>query len=356
MSTVLVTGASGFIGQRLVKRLVNKVDRVICMVRKTSKAKPLLALGVECRYGDITRRSTLENALHGVDQVYHLAGTIVANKKDDFRHINADGTENLVRACAAMPKVPTMVFVSSLAAAGPAISEQPRVETDPSAPVSKYGKSKLDAEERLTRYADEVPISIARPPIVYGPCDMQLLKAFRSIARGIHVSPTRKPHRVSTIHVDDLADSLMVIADRGQRISTSDAHSQGTYFIACDDFVTYSDLGRAIARAMDRKVFVWEFRPHAIWTIAAMSELGAKITGKASIMNFDKMREATAGSWICSADRLASELNFVPRYSLEEGLRQTAQWYRENGFLPKVKSAREKSRSVSIGTKTSKQV
>ena len=119
MAFVLVTGATGFIGARLVERLAERGDRVACLVRKTSDTSRLERLGVERRVGALDDEAGLAAALQGVDAVYHLAGMVHGRRLEDFLEVNAHGAERLCRAAAAQPTPPVMLLVSSLAATGP---------------------------------------------------------------------------------------------------------------------------------------------------------------------------------------------------------------------------------------------
>ncbi|HEY5139391.1 MAG TPA: NAD-dependent epimerase/dehydratase family protein, partial [Methylococcales bacterium] len=137
--------------------------------------------------------------------VFHLAGLLKAVRNDDFVRVNAGGVESVAAACDERAEPPVFVVVSSLAAAGPCAVDRPRAESDLPTPVSAYGRSKLAAELAATKYAARVPISIVRPPIVFGDGDRAVLELFRPIARwGIHIVPGLRQRRFSLIHVTDV--------------------------------------------------------------------------------------------------------------------------------------------------------
>ena len=236
--------------------------------------------------------------------------------------------------------------MSSLAAAGPSSANRPRVESDPPTPVSHYGRAKRAAELIAERYAAQVPITIVRPPIVYGEGDLNMLRFFRSVFRlGIHVAVGVSYSRYSLIHVSDLVDSLVLCAQNGARLSpTGDSAAanpsaanppSGYYFVAGDEQPTFAELGTLIGTAMGRARVLICRSPGTLvlWPAAAVAEVWARLRGRPFIFNFDKAREARAGSWTCSSQRVRSQVGFVPRAPLIDRLRQTGNWYLQQNLL-----------------------
>ena len=338
MAKVLVTGASGFIGTHLVAALAARGDDVTCLVRKQSQVGRLQALGAKMVLGDVTDSASLPPAVAGKQIIYHLAGRVCALNRRQFLDVNRRGAACVAKACAKQQTTPVLVHVSSLAAAGPAIDGRARVESDPPAPVSCYGRSKRSGEHAVERFAARLPITIVRPAIVLGEGDVASLPMFRSIVRfRLHAAPGLRSTRVSLLHVDDLVQLFILAAERGKRLTPPSGKGQspgtGYYFAANEQDVLYADLGRLIAESVGQRVVVIPVRRPLIRTITALGEIIGQIRGKPSLMNLDKFREIMAGSWICSSQAARDDLGFTVTVPLIERLRQTAQWYRREGWL-----------------------
>ena len=335
----LVTGASGFIGSNLVERLVECGDDVRCLVRSTSNTSRLRPLGARLVEGDVRDIESIGRALNDADIVYHLAGLTMAFDARDLARQRGRVQER-GHGLRLRETPPVVVSVSSLSAAGPSAPDRPRVESDPPRPVSNYGRTKRAAEIVAGRFADRVPITIVRPPIVFGEGDLLMRDVFRSIFRyGVHLAVGVSRSRYSLIHVNDLVDALILCGQRGERLEATaadaPASSRGYYFAACDEQPTFTELGRMIGLGLGRQS-VRVFRtsgPTLLWIAAFFAEIGARLRGTPYIFNLDKAREARAGNWTCSSAAIRGQLGFAPSASIAERLRQTSDWYRRQNLL-----------------------
>jgi nucleoside-diphosphate-sugar epimerase len=249
--------------------------------------------------------------------------------------VNAGGVESVAAACADRTERPVLIVVSSLAAAGPCAGGQPRVEGDSPAPVSAYGRSKLAGELAAARYATRLSISVVRPPVVFGPGDRGVLEMFRPIAHaGLHVVPGWEERRVSLIHVADLVALLLLAAEKGERLHPDGAPGQGVYFVAAEHDPTYAELGQAMAMALGKKRATVVHMPGPLVRLAGRcGDALGRVRQRPGWVNSDKMAEALAGSWTCSSAKAHTQLGWSPAATLAERLRETAQWYRQAGWL-----------------------
>ncbi len=336
MQSALVTGATGFIGQHLTRRLLAEGVEVRCLVRSVARGEPLRGDGATLVPGDVVDDSTLRSAIGDVDTVFHLAGLTKATRTRSLWDVNEKGTRNVAAACAARPNPPAMVYVSSLAAAGPCIEGRPRTEREAATPVSNYGRSKYAGEIASAEFADETPITVVRPPIVLGPGDRDGFELFRTIARWrTHLVPGRGDEPYSVIHAEDLTSALIAAARRGKRLGSRDPLA-GVYFVAADEQVTYAKLGQMVSRAVGvSPVRIVRSPAATVWGVATANELIAQLTRKPRFLGLDKAREATAGGWACDDRLIRRDTGFTPARSLQDRIDETAAWYREKAWLPR---------------------
>jgi len=333
MKKALITGGSGFIGYHLVRRLCQENVAVRCLVRPASSRTLLQSFEVEYCIGDINDTESLRRAVDGCDTVFHAAGLVQAKNYQEFETANRFGTENVARVAAESTAPPVFVYVSSLAAAGDSKPEQPRRETDPATPLSKYGKSKWAGEEALLPFAGQMPCTIVRPCIVFGEADKVSLELFKTIKKmGICPIPGFSDKYYSWIHAADLCGLLIAAAQKGERLDQHQPTGTGIYFASSDEGRKLSEIGRLIGQSVGRdRTRAIHCGPIILWTVATFYELKKRLTGRAQPIGWEKTWESLH-HWTCSPEKAKTQLNFAPQ-PLEERINQTTQWYADQGWL-----------------------
>lgn len=325
---VLLTGASGFIGNRFLAALQERQVPTAILLRPAASQRLLAGPQPygEVRVGTLGDAASLDRALEGITQVLHCAGKTKALRTEEFHEVNTLGTRNLIEAIRRRGKqVSRFVHLSSLAACGPAIASAPAREDDPPAPVSDYGRSKLAAEQVIARLCP-VPYVILRPGGVYGPGDSDFLQLFRMV--GAHLIPTfaggRQP--LSLVYVDDLATLAM-------RCLTTAVGAGRVYHVAHPTVVTAGELAQEIARQMGSWTVPLPLPKAALGLVAAVQDLISRWTKKPGILCRERCCEVRAPGWVCDTSRLRHELGWQCATALPEGIRQTLAWYRAKGWL-----------------------
>jgi len=318
---VLVTGGTGFVGGHLVQALRRQGDDVTALVRSPDKAAHVAKLGATFVQGDL--HTINASALDGIDTVYHLAGLTAARSQAEFQRVNVDGTANIVRAASAAG-VSRFVLVSSLAAAGPAPVGQARSLDDPPRPVTDYGRSKAAAESVVRGGA--VPWVIVRPPAVYGPSDVELLKVFKIARLGTVPIFGDGSQSLSLVFGPDLAEALFAVG-------TPTAPTGQIYYPAHAEVVTSGDLVRVIGTAMGKTIRLVPLSRWLARGILTMTEAGARLAGQATLLNRDKLHEFFAPAWTCDPTPLSRDTGWHAAHDIRAGVELTLAWYRNKGWL-----------------------
>lgn len=336
MKRVLLTGASGFIGYHLVRKLSRKNCEIRVLVRQNSATDFLRPFNVRFYRGDLANRESLDAALDGCDTVFHLAGRVRAKDWTEFFETNAQGTTNLARAASQQNVPPTFIYVSSLAVMGPSRKNAPKRENDIPAPITDYGRSKLEGEKSLSDFADVMPCSIVRPGIVYGEADRMNLELFKTVKKmGVCPIPGWQDRIYSWIHADDLAELMISVARTGERLPANgdSPSSQGIYFAADGDGIELSRFGYEIGRALGRKkTIALRCPPVAVFAVSTFYETLKRTTGKDQPYDWSKAKESMY-HWRCSSEKAISQLDFRPLASFPERVAQTTDWYRKEGWI-----------------------
>jgi dihydroflavonol-4-reductase len=321
----LVTGANGFIGGHLVRKLIDKGWSVSCLVRSTSRLESLAGLDTRMVLGDVRERDSLPSAVRGQDAVFHLAGVITAPDRETYRRVNVLGTLNLLEACLAeVSGLRRFVYVSSISAAGPSPCGSVLREEDECRPVSDYGRSKREAELLVLERADRLPVTIIRPPNVVGPRQKELTDSIGLIRKRIlPLVGTGRP-QTSLASVDDIASALILAAERPESLGR-------TYFVTDGRAHSWREITRLIVEALGMRGAFLKI-PYAVqYAAAAASEAAGRLRGRTPALSRDLVRDSRKYCWIYDGSRIERELGFRPSVSVEEAVRRAVALSFERG-------------------------
>ncbi|MGH7590175.1 MAG: NAD-dependent epimerase/dehydratase family protein [Gemmatimonadales bacterium] len=322
---ILLTGATGFVGGHVADRLVARGDRITALVRAPARARQLSEAGIALVHGDLDDHAALRRAAEGQDAVCHIAALTGAVDEAEFLHANRDGTANLLRAVETTAPTARFVYVSSMAAGGPARRGHPRVEGEPDTPVTMYGRSKL-AGEAMTRAA-RMPWVILRPPTVYGPRDRDnLLVLFKAARGGIVPVFGDGTMELSAVHVADLAAAIVQSVD-------APAIPGRTFYVNHPQVVTSRVLVNTIAAVQGKRVRIVPLPEFA--ARAALGAIGgiAALLRRKTILRYDKANEFYQEAWTADPSAFRNATGWNPAFDLERGLADTLRWYREAGWM-----------------------
>jgi len=324
-SVAVVTGGTGFIGWGLCEALRDANWTVRAVVRPSS-SNPLPE-GIE-RWDAPLEAAAMASACAGAGVVYHLAGLTRARTLDDFLRVNAEGARQA--ALASREAGSFLALVSSQAAAGPGTPAQVRTEAHAPAPVSDYGRSKL-AGERALHDIEGLRYAIVRPPGVYGPRDKDFLALFQAARRGLMPRLGSAAKAYTLAHVDDVVASLRAVAAAG--IEGRAAVQGETFFIGHPAPVTQGQLLSHVATAVGRRVRQVPLPILLLRVLAELGEAQAILTGRPALLNRSRFRELAAPGFVCSVDKIAAAIDWRASVEIQEGLVDTARWYRQAGWL-----------------------
>ena len=322
---VLVTGANGFIGQHLIKKLKSLDVNVSVLVRDRNK------LGfddVNIFEGDIFNNEILRYAVERADIVFHLVSkthdfSCSHNSIDDYFKINVEGTRNLLNACIGS-NVKHFVYFSSVKAMAED-SKDVLDESFPPNPTTVYGKSKLAAEKIVAEYGERhgFKTTALRLPLVYGPGNKgNIYRMIKAIDRGLFIIIGNGENRRSMVYVENVVDAALAVVDRQEATNE-------VYIVTDGMDYTVKDLYETIVKELRRKPMPFCMPMNLAKIVSWLGDVAGNFVKKPLPFNSNVLNKLTA-SYVLSSGKIQKNLGFSPRYNLYNKIDETINWYLEN--------------------------
>ncbi|MBA4287126.1 MAG: epimerase [Xanthomonadaceae bacterium] len=313
--TVAVTGATGFLGQKVIAALASQG----CHLRLLARREPLGLAAIagtqpDIVLGSLDDRAALGRLVQGVDVVLHVAGAIKAIDDAAYLRVNRDGTRALAEQVAAYAPNAHFILVSSLAARHPELSG--------------YAASKRAGEQAVVDVLGLQRVSIVRPPAIYGPGDRETMIFFELASRKLVPLPGKPGARIALIHVDDAVQSLVA-----RVFGAPTARVQAIADERPDGYSWREILGAASSAVGNTSPRYFSLPGGLVKAVGGGAGAIARIVGKAGMVSAGKIRELLHEDWAVHADELLREKGAEPKHNLPDGFASTAVWYRDAGWL-----------------------
>lgn len=323
----VVTGASGFVGSHLVDRLIKEGHHVKCILRKSSSRKWLDGKPVEIIDSGLFDRDKLKTILKDADYLFHVAGVVKAKHYQDYLNGNVETTRALLETVVEVnPRIKKVVIVSSLTACGPSMNGITSTEETIEHPLTSYGKSKLEQEKLAKSFMDRLPITIIRPPAVFGPRDTEIFLVFKTYKAGLMTLIGFDKKELSLVYVEDLVNGIYLAA-------VSNKSNGQTYFIAAEEINNWIEVSGYLSKALGKKAINLHLPHFIVYSVAAIAQFFALFSSKAATFNIEKARDFVQNAWTCDVSKAKKELGYSQSISIEEAMIRTADWYKKEKWL-----------------------
>jgi nucleoside-diphosphate-sugar epimerase len=324
---VLVTGATGFLGQNLVRLLLASGETVRILARSQLNAEPLVNEGAELVMGDITDGRGLQVALKDIEVVFHLAGKlfIPGVPKEDYYHVHVEGTRRLLASSQEQGRLKRFIHISTTGVLG-VTGDNPVDENAPCSPTNAYEDSKWKAELLVSDAIQKgFPAVIVRPGLVYGPGDLHLLGFFRTIQRRQFRPIGKKPVWLHPVFINDMSEALICCSNHPQAIGEC-------FHIAGKDPATILELSSVIAIGLGKPLPAGTIPLEIAQLVAMLGDLlPAELKARAPLTK--SRLEFLTHSRVYDVTKAERLLGYCARTDLPAGIEQTIAWYRQQGCL-----------------------
>jgi nucleoside-diphosphate-sugar epimerase len=319
-----ITGASGFIGTHLARRLLENKWQVD-LLRHTKDMEGLE--GCRVIQGDIRDPRSLKGMFKDADVLFHLAAALGASRIDnkEFFAINVQGTENVLKA-AADAGVGKVIHFSSAGVLGSVGENRPAEETHALSPRDVYDKTKLKGEKIALRFAAEGEnVVVIRPGWVYGPGDRRTFKLIKAVASKNFLLVTTGKTRQTPVYIEDLVQGILLCAEKGV---------QGEiYHLAGSENLSVKEITRAIAQVTGVPLSQFPLPQFVLKVAAWKLEKVFSLWGKEAPLTKGKLAFFIHPKPL-SIQKAKKDLGYSPQWDFQTGIAAAVAWYRENGWLP----------------------
>lgn len=302
--TIVITGATGFIGGALARGLKSTDWKIRALVRSSSCHRLPQDIDAEWITGDLGDRECLHRLVAGADVIVHCAGAVRGATVTDFDRVNVDGLTRLVQVAAEQNPEPRFLLLSSLAAREPELSD--------------YASSKFRGEKALMCNSGDMFWSIIRPTAVYGPGDLEMRQLFQWMLRGIAPLVGSDQNRVSLLYVNDLVDAIVCWLDKGTQQHRSyelhDGHSDG---------YSWQEIINVVERLNGKSIVRVNIPLSFMKMIGSVNLMAAKVFSSSPMLTPGKVRELTHQNWVADNTLFSNDTGWRPEISLEKGLQKT---------------------------------
>lgn len=324
----LITGATGFVGSFTAEYFKRQGIEIRCTIRRTSNLRWVEGKGYELIESDFESIESLRPAVENVDYVVHIAGVIAAKNFQGYLRGNRDATRNLLQAIRLYnPNIQKFVYISSQTATGPAKSlDKPVDESSPCHPITRYGKSKLEAEKVVTHYSLELPTTIVRLPAIYGPRDEALADMFKLAKIGIAPVIGFSKKYVSILHCFDAVEGIFLATIR-------QTNTGEIFFITSNEFYTWDFLMECMGNATGKKIYKIPIPHTIVYASGLLTQIIGYFYSKPPVFNLEKAKDFTQKYWICSHKKALEKLGFEQKISPKDGMKETFEWYLRNKWI-----------------------
>lgn len=321
----LITGATGFIGSHLATRLLNEGHqvRVLCRKESVKKLLPEIAKESEIAFGDLKDEASLDRAVQGATHIYHCAGQVADWGSDqEFNAANVQGTAWLLES-AARHGVKRFVHLSSIAVFGVPSPENFTDETPYGPGLDPYSRTKIEGEKLVLEAfrKKNLPVTVLRPAVVYGPRSTWLEEPLRMIQKGKMFLLDRGKGSCHPCYIENLIDAMVLVSEHSAAIGQS-------YIIGDDDPISFARYFQGVASLADQGPIKRSIPLTIARAIATTFEATARLTRS----NSRPLLTHTAIDMVCtrstmSMNKIRRELGYRPRYRFDQAIQELRSVY-----------------------------